>query len=125
MATSFLDEYKDQMAEDPQMEMKYVPEGDCLVYFMNDHLCHAERLTDLVTIFIADDDGELVGFEIKGVRRMLEQYKSFGVTLHRRKVQIGILFVLAGVHPGQSLRHDVFDAPLAAQEIEVPELVPA
>ena len=103
----------------------YVPEGDCLIYWADERPCTAERVDEMVTLYIADDGSGLVGFEIKDITRLLEQYGSLGVELVRKKnILIGILLTLAGVRPAAHYP-GVFRDPLLAREIELPEMIPA
>lgn len=50
----------------------YEPHMDTLQYFVKDEQSHENRLNDRFTIFVADDDKSLVGFEIKGVTEMMD-----------------------------------------------------
>lgn len=104
----------------------YVPEGDCLVHYENDQPCTAKRLHDLVTIYLADDDGSLVGWKIKDISRLLKQYGSFGVALEGKGFFLGFLFLLAGVRPDDEEVREIFSAPMVRRRITLPsELVPA
>lgn len=109
----------DLVLDEPwQARPVYVPEGDCLTFYMDDRLCHGLRVNDIVTAYVADADDALVGCEIKGVSRMLNQYGPFGVALVGQRIRLGFLFLMAGVEPDSPL----FAERLAEQEIEIPDL---
>jgi hypothetical protein len=99
----------------------YARDGDCLIYYDdNDRPCHAERLSDLVTIYRADDDGALVGCKIKDIARRLKQFGSFGVMLVGKEVLLGFLFMMVGVEPDGD-EFDIFEDPLAQRPVRLPD----
>jgi len=51
----------------------YSPDGDHVSYFLEDERCHAQRIDEHVTIYRADSDNRIVGFKLKGVRRIIDQ----------------------------------------------------
>lgn len=103
----------------------YLAEGDCLVYYSSDTPCHRVRLDGLVTVYVSDENPEeFVGCEIKGVRRMMEQYGSFRIELGQPGRSLGFFFMAAGLHPStSSLARNLFESDLARREVDLPELV--
>ena len=57
----------------------YFPSGDYLTYFVSNERCHAKRLDDVMTVYLADGSDRLVGCKVKGVRHILKTAGAFGV----------------------------------------------
>jgi hypothetical protein len=45
----------------------YDPDGDCIVFLARPDNFHAERVDDLVTVYISEETGEVIGSLLKGV----------------------------------------------------------
>jgi len=87
-------------ATDPQgFEPKpfYSPEGDALTFFVADRDHYAERVDELLTVFLDMETDELVGWKIKGIRRLITVLGTFDLVIeHGEDVPLG-LFFLAGL----------------------------
>jgi|GEM_PF-6703268 len=60
----------------------YSYDSDCVEYLREDSFCIYERIDSRLTL-IKDDDGELIGFKIKGFRNTFERLKaSFALSDH-------------------------------------------
>jgi hypothetical protein len=70
----------------------YFAQGDFVTYYLRNDRCYAQRLDDMVTIFLAFDSDVLVGCKIKGVKHILQTAGDFGVTLDDGAVQLGLFF---------------------------------
>ena len=70
----------------------YFANGDFLTYFMCEDRCFAERVDELLTVYIAFDTKEVVGCKIKGVSQVLKTAGNFGVALGDGEVRLGFLF---------------------------------
>ena len=80
----------------------YFPTGDFLTYLLRDGPCVAERLDDVVTLYLSWDSRELVGFKVKGVSHILKKAGAFGVGVGGGDgIRLG-LFFFAGAAPGQA-----------------------
>jgi hypothetical protein len=80
----------------------YFPTGDFLTYLIKDGPCVAERLDDVVTVYLSHDTRELVGFKVKGVCHILKQAGAFGVGVGSGDgVRLG-LFFFAGAAPDRA-----------------------
>ena len=76
-----LDEYlKTHKAKGFKAVPHYFGQGDFVTYYFRDDPCYAERVDDLLTVFLTFDTKELVGCKIKGVRHILRTAGNFGVT---------------------------------------------
>ena len=120
---NFTDEINARIAADKgRREYRgiYVPEGDCLVYYRSDEPCHAVRLDSLVTVYVSDEnDGRIVGCQIKDIRAMLEKFGVFGVQIRQEKTKLGYLLLVAGVRPEESrLASDLYNE-VAESEVEL------
>jgi hypothetical protein len=72
----------------------YFPTGDYLTYYFRDLPCHAKRVDDLLTVYLAFDTNELVGVKIKGVKALLQELGAFGVRIDRADVSLDVFVTL-------------------------------
>jgi hypothetical protein len=80
----------------------YFPTGDFLTYLLKDGPCIAERLDDVVTLYLSRDKQELIGFKVKGVRHILKKAGDFGVGVGGEDgIRLG-LFFFAGAAPDRA-----------------------
>lgn len=77
----------------------YSRDGDFLTFFFRDADHNAERVDELLTVFLAVTDGELVGCKIKGVRRILETLGKFGVEVDDGEVKLSFFFLGGALAP--------------------------
>lgn len=70
----------------------YFPSGDYLNYFLTDERCHAKRLDGVVTVYIGNESGRLVGVKVKGVRHILKTAGAFGIGVDGGSVRLGLFF---------------------------------
>jgi hypothetical protein len=57
----------------------YNPYGDCVVYKIADEATVAERVDGLLTIYRSADDDRPIGFQIKGVRAIINRFGLEGL----------------------------------------------
>lgn len=87
----------------------YFPTGDYVTLYVKEERCHAERVDDLLTVFLSNDTGEMVGGKIKGVKRLLEAMGMFGAVVQRDDVSLEMFFVMgkaSAKDPGQRRRYE-------------------
>lgn len=84
----------------------YFPSGDYLTYFVADERCHAKRLDDIVTVYLADGSDKLVGCKVKGVRHILKTAEAFAVGVDGDGIRLGFFF-FAGAAPSSIGREPV------------------
>jgi hypothetical protein len=65
----------------------YEPKTDSLQFYLQDTPSYGNRLNELFTIFVADEDDSLVGFEIKGVSSLIDRVGSFGLEVTNETVK--------------------------------------
>lgn len=70
----------------------YSSQGDFVTYYFRNDPCYAERVDDLLTVFVTFDTKELVGCKIKGVKHILRTAGNFGVSLDSGDVRLGMFF---------------------------------
>lgn len=70
----------------------YFANGDFVSYYFRNERCCAQRVDDLLTVYLATGTGELVGCKIKGVRHILDRAGTFGVTVDGGAVRLGLFF---------------------------------
>jgi hypothetical protein len=93
----------------------YFPAGDYVTFYVRDEQCHAEQVDDLLTVFLANDTGEMVGCKVKGVKRLLSEMGSFGVTVQNDNVFLELFFLLGRSAARDSVQRRRYDQviPLA------------
>jgi hypothetical protein len=70
----------------------YSAQGDFVTYYFRNDPCYAERVDDLLTVFLTFDTKELVGCKIKGIKHILQTAGDFGVALDDGDVRLGMFF---------------------------------
>lgn len=75
----------------------YIPDGDCIEFVARPGRYRAQRLDDLVTVYINEDSDEIVGSLIKGVRKLCRQLSEklpgFKINVDDGKVRLEHLFL--------------------------------
>lgn len=72
----------------------YVASGDYLSLYLVEDRCVAQRVDDLLTVYLSMESKDLVGCKIKGIKKILEQANSFGVHLDAGAIKLRFLFFL-------------------------------
>lgn len=67
----------DTAVGDFNQKLVYNDRIDSLVFFLSDELSYRKRVNALLTAHISDSTGEVVGIEIKGFRRAIENMRRF------------------------------------------------
>ena len=73
----------------------YSADGDFITVYLTDEDSYAERVDELLTVYLSVEEHSLVGCKIKGVRRLLKTLGDFGVSVDGKNVSVSLLF-LAG-----------------------------
>jgi hypothetical protein len=75
----------------------YIRAGDCVEFVARRGRYHPEPLDDLITVYLSDDNGEIVGSFIKGVqdlfRELTRKYPGFRLTTEAGRVRLEHLFL--------------------------------
>jgi len=73
----------------------YGHEEDSLTLYLRNEESYSHRLNNLVTVFLSLENQELVGCQVKGLRRKLLSDGSFCIAIHQGgKLQLGLFFHL-------------------------------
>jgi hypothetical protein len=79
-------------AQEFQPTVTYIRDGDCIEFFARPGSYYAERLDDLVTVYLSRQNGEIVGSVIKGVstfcKKMLERYPGFKIEVADGRIRL-------------------------------------
>jgi hypothetical protein len=97
MATNQLTEYLSAMkCQGFKPRPYYSKDGDFVTYYFSDQECYAERMDDLLTVYLSLDDKGLVGVKLKGVTRLRDELADFQVFDGTGKLMLGMLFFAGG-----------------------------
>lgn len=84
----------------------YGPEEDALIFYFRNDPDYAKRVNKWLTLYLAMDSDELVGCQVKGVRKVLEDMGSFGIDFDDKKVKLKIIFQsFLGAVPDEAREH--------------------
>ncbi|MEX0728497.1 MAG: hypothetical protein WEB58_04880 [Planctomycetaceae bacterium] len=86
------------------MKPFYSREGDTLKVYLKDADNFAERLDDVVTVYLSESTNEIVGCKIKGVSHLCRQLGDFGVELTDGHITIGMLFIVSWARASAGVR---------------------
>jgi hypothetical protein len=75
----------------------YDPDGDCIEFLARPDNYHGERLDDLVTVYVSEETGEVIGSLLSGVtpfcRKLLERLPGFQIEIQQGKVKLVHIFL--------------------------------
>lgn len=119
---SFMSTLEAQKAPDftaPQVHYGY-NEDSLLFYFRNEE-SYARRLNNFVTVFLTFEGDELVGCQVKGLRRKLENDGTCSLLIAKEgKLQLGLFFHLLAYHdPKPESRNQLVELGQRAKGIEL------
>ncbi len=72
----------------------YGSEEDSLTFYFNNAESYGKRVDELLTLFLSVKNDELVGCQVKGVRKNLERLGHFGIAIKHGKVRLDLFFHL-------------------------------
>jgi hypothetical protein len=76
-------------------QVRYGEEADSLLFYFRNDESYARRLDDLVTVFLSLAGDELVGCQVKGLRRKLKSDGNLCIAIQREgKLKLGLFFHL-------------------------------
>jgi hypothetical protein len=75
----------------------YIPEGDCVEFFARPGSFYAQRIDDVVTVYLSQKDDEIVGSLIKGIKafceRIMKNFPGFKIEIDDGKVRLEHIFL--------------------------------
>jgi len=86
----------------------YSPDGDFLTFFFREDDHYAERVDELLTVYLSMETKELVGCKIKGVRRILDTLGKLGVLVDGGEAKLSFFF-LSGAFSRQDSRRKRYE----------------
>ena len=125
----FIDSYK------PAAEFRpcayYGQEEDALMFYFRKDADYAKRINARVTVYLSMDDNELVGCQIKGVRRVLDELGELNLTIKHGKIKLQIVLLafmerMLEQEETRSVYREVYKKATEADvELELPQLATA
>ncbi len=95
MGETLTDFLKGKKAKEFESRPIYSADGDFISLYLSDEDSYAERVDDLLTVYLSVKNDTLVGCKIKGVRRLLKTLGDFGVSVQDEDISFSLLFVAA------------------------------
>ncbi|AWM38697.1 hypothetical protein GobsT_31140 [Gemmata obscuriglobus] len=74
---------------------QYFSSGDYLTYFIEDASHYAERLDEVLTVYLHTETKNLVGVKVKGVRHIMKTVDELELVVDGDSVKLGV-FIFAG-----------------------------
>ncbi len=93
MATSLTEYLKGKKPRAFKARPIYSPDGDFITIYLSDEDSYAERVDELLTVYLSVETNSLVGCKIKGVRRLLKTLGDFGVIVHDKSLSVNLLII--------------------------------
>lgn len=78
----------------------YNPDGDMIECQIKEGAYDATRIDGLLTVYHDIATNELIGMEIKGVRKIMNQTNAFGIVVNDGKIKIGHVILAMVSHEG-------------------------
>lgn len=72
----------------------YGPEEDSLTFYFDTAESYGKRVDELLTLFLSVSTDELVGCQVKGIRKNLQRLGHFGIAIKHGKVRLDLVFHL-------------------------------
>lgn len=87
----------------------YFADGDFLTYFINDRECVAERVNELLTIYVDEQTGDLVGCKVKGIAKLMLTIRRLSIDIDDGKTRLGLLFLSLVANSSDKEKQEVLD----------------
>lgn len=110
----------------------YNPDGDCIIYQMIDEAVVADRIDELLTIYRSATTNKAIGYEIKGVRAIIQLFGLVGISVECERSKQELLSVsallLAAYEKGPKTigrrngYADAFESFTRHPQVEIPDL---
>src|SRR5439155_11625972 len=98
----------------------YGHEEDCLTFYFDNAESYARRVDELLTLFLSVKTDELVGCQVKGVRKNLKRLGNFGIAIKHGKVRLDLFFhLLAFLAKEPQQRERYLDLSKRSKDVEV------
>lgn len=96
------------------------PDEDSLTFYFENAESYGKRVDDLLTLFLAVKNDELVGYQVKGIRKNLKRLGNFGIAIKHGKVRLDLFFhLLAFLAEKPQHRQKYLDLSQRIKDVEV------
>lgn len=88
----------DAIPEEPRAfpHADYIPDGDCVEFFISNESYYAERVDDLLTVYYGQESGTVSGAMLKSIHRFVKQFAEtspgFRIDVSDGPVRLSLLF---------------------------------
>jgi hypothetical protein len=119
MAETLIDYLKDNDPRGFVARPIYSADGDFITIYLRDQDSYAERVDELLTVYLSVENHSLVGCKIKGVRRLLKTLGDFGVSISGKDISLNLLFLVGALFsPANRERYE--EAGRYASDLTIP-----
>ena len=87
------------------------PDGDCIEVLVEPGRFYSERIDDLVTVYYSEENEEIIGCLIKGIKRVLDANPKTQIVIQAGRIRLSEFFIVgfltqdnADMHMYQKLR---------------------
>jgi len=95
-------------------------EEDCLTFYFDNAESYGKRIDDLLTLFLSVKNNELVGCQVKGIRKNLKRLGHFGIAIKHGKIRLDLFFhLLAFLAEKAPQRQKYLDLSQRIRDVEV------
>lgn len=107
--TPFLDNILDEFGEEPGFDPQpwYNQYGDCVVFHASEEEAYADRIDLILTLYRSVETDEVIGFQVKGVRAIVELsgFNGFAISTKTKdgnvnEISISLLLIAAACKGG-------------------------
>jgi hypothetical protein len=98
-------------AGDPQplvVRPHYSPIGDIVTLYFDDREAYEERADEIVTLYRARANGDLVGCKIKGVVALIRKLGAYHLEIKNSRVKLAFLFMGAALEDANPERKAIY-----------------
>jgi hypothetical protein len=96
------------------------PEEDSLTFYFDNAESYGKRVDDLLTLFLSVKTDQLVGCQVKGIRKNLKRLGNFGLAIKHGKIRLDLFFhLLAFLAEKPQQRQKYLDLSQRIKDVEV------
>lgn len=101
----------------------YDPDGDCIEFFASNEDFDGQRLDDWVTVYRGIHSGEIVGSQIKSVRKLLARYPGLEIEVEDGQVRLSHILRAPAFSEGDAVKlrqYQLLIGKVADLKVELP-----
>src|SRR6266516_2908254 len=73
---------------------RYSEEGDCITFYFKNAPTYADRVDELLTVYLTLETHELAGCQIKGIGRIMNRLRELHITIKDKKSVLTMIFLV-------------------------------